>query len=166
MNPDYFGDSYDIVKRFFCGQLRELGYRVTVDPMFTGDWGGREAAFHRFIGAFPDERAGSKVALFYDPDTGVAGRASARHVSLQAIAEATTRRELVFSFDQSFSRQHDPIRVMQEKLLWLRERDVAGFYYQSHASFLFASRSDHALAELKAALLATGLPPQRLIHAA
>lgn len=36
MNRKFFGDSYDIVKRFFCVELAALGYSVEVEPMFTG----------------------------------------------------------------------------------------------------------------------------------
>lgn len=38
MNPTYFGDSYDVVKRFFCDMARAAGYVVYIDPMFTEVW--------------------------------------------------------------------------------------------------------------------------------
>jgi hypothetical protein len=41
MRPEFLGDSYDIVKRFFCETLRSLGYTVYIDPRFTGDWSGQ-----------------------------------------------------------------------------------------------------------------------------
>jgi hypothetical protein len=28
MHADYFGDSYDVVKRFFCQELQALGYGI------------------------------------------------------------------------------------------------------------------------------------------
>jgi len=31
MKSDWFGDSYDIVKRFFVAELRALGYTVYLD---------------------------------------------------------------------------------------------------------------------------------------
>jgi hypothetical protein len=37
VNPNFFGDSFDIVKRFFCTELAALGYYVIAEPMFTGD---------------------------------------------------------------------------------------------------------------------------------
>ena len=44
MKLDWFGDSYDIVKRFFVEVLSGLGYAVYVDPMPTGDWTPSETA--------------------------------------------------------------------------------------------------------------------------
>ena len=38
MNPAYLGDSYDVVKRFWCDVARSLGYAMYIDPMVTGDW--------------------------------------------------------------------------------------------------------------------------------
>ena len=35
MNPRLFGDSFDIVKRFFIKILKDAGYEVYVEPMFT-----------------------------------------------------------------------------------------------------------------------------------
>ena len=49
MNPSFIGDSYDLVKRFFCFELRALGYKVVVDPMFTGEWKGRECDFFSLL---------------------------------------------------------------------------------------------------------------------
>ncbi len=47
MNPQWFGDSFDIVKRFFVENLNEIGYHVVVDPMLTGEWNGPEHKFYR-----------------------------------------------------------------------------------------------------------------------
>ena len=73
MNPAYFGDSYDLVKRFFCRELALLGYSVFVDPMLTGTWSVNEKEFYRLIGAEPVSRGRpipQRAALFLDPDTG------------------------------------------------------------------------------------------------
>ena len=72
MNPAYFGDSYDLVKRFFCRELSVLGYLVEVDAMLTGSWSGTEDSFYRLIGApahgkTPTE--GGPRALLVDPGT-------------------------------------------------------------------------------------------------
>ncbi len=53
MNPEWFGDSFDIVKRFFVENLNKIGYHVVVDPMFTGEWNGLEHKFYKFIEAYP-----------------------------------------------------------------------------------------------------------------
>ena len=107
MNPAWFGDSYDIVKRFFVDVLKRTGYSVTVDPMFTGTWQQIEEPFHRFIGAeqlSDAEWLRSRTVLLLDPDTGVGANATRRHVTLGRIVEELERFEIVFSFDQSFSR--------------------------------------------------------------
>ncbi len=84
MRPEFLGDSYDIVKRFFCETLRSLGYMIYIDPLFTGDWSGQEATFYRFLGVEPlagVKPASAPTALFLDPDTGVNKKGSASHVS-------------------------------------------------------------------------------------
>ena len=166
MNPKYFGDSYDIVKRFFCAELRALGYVVLARAMFTGEWNGDQAAFLRFVGASADvehsEPPGS-TALFFDPDTGVHEKAGQRHVSLAQVAQSTTHHALVFAFDQSFSRQHDSGNAMRHKLQSMRELGCHAMYYDSHARFLFASKTAQPLSQLRTHLVSLGLPPARFV---
>ena len=49
MNPEWFGDSYDIVKRFFASSLLDLNYDVYIDPMITGEWGGDLDTLYDFL---------------------------------------------------------------------------------------------------------------------
>ena len=83
MNPAYLGDSYDVVKRFFCESARSAGYAVYVDPMFTGDWSARQRAlFLRFLGA---QELGpvvpqSPAALLVDPQDDAALAAAIQRV--------------------------------------------------------------------------------------
>lgn len=163
MNPKYFGDSYDIVKRFFCSELAVLGYKVVIRPMLTGSWEGKEPDFYRFIGADPGPIDGSRVAVFFDPDTGVGERASVKHISLHELKMAAQQNRLAFSFDQSFSRQHVPFDVMKRKLSTLHASGSFGMYYDSHARFLFAASKPDPIEELKHHLHALGLPASRLI---
>ena len=93
MNPRYLGDSYDLVKRFFCHELSLLGYSVVVDPMLTGNWGANEQEFYRLIGARPmaQERSDStRVALFLDPDSGISEKGDRERVSIGRLAQETT----------------------------------------------------------------------------
>ena len=166
MNPVWFGDSYDIAKRFFVDVLKRNGYSVTVDPMFTGTWQLIEEPFHRFIGAerlseaeWPRSR--TRTALLLDPDTGVGAKATEKHVTLGCIVAELKRFEIVFSFDQSFSRGQSVEEKMSEKLNGLRKKGAYGFYYNSHAKFLFAASRPNELAPIKDALVATGLPEAR-----
>jgi len=166
MNPAYFGDSYDVVKRFFCSELRSLGYNLVVDPMLTGSWEGAEKQFFRFLGAAPYESAptiASPVALLIDPDTGVGAKSGRQHVTLERIAELTRTNAIVFSFDQSFSRKHQPKQAMRRKLEELAEYGCRGAYYDSHARFLFASSEQLRLEELVNHLVSLGMPESRFV---
>jgi len=166
MDPLFFGDSYDIVKRFFCGELAALGYEVVADPMFTGDWGESQRHFFNFIKSKPLAEASqpSRRALFLDPNTGVNGKGSMRHVSIDRLAREAAGYEIVFSFDQSFSRQFKPGEVMASKLSALQEHGCHGMYYDSHARFIFLSRTARSLGEVHAHLVSLGLPAKRLLR--
>lgn len=169
MNPAYLGDSYDIVKRFFCTELSVLGYTVTIEPMFTGSWNRTEREFFRFIGAQlhdAETEPSIRTALLFDPDTGVHRTASRKHISIDKFAHAATKRSLVFSFDQSFSRQHSSSLLMEDKLRALQERGIHAMYYDSHARFLFASMAESSIAELRKHLVSLGMPETRLIACA
>ena len=166
MNSDWFGDSYDIVKRFFVDILKRNGYSVTVDPMFTGTWQHIEEPFHRFIGAerLSDAewlRSRTRTALLLDPDKGVGAEATRQHVTLGRIVAELERFEIVFSFDQSFSRSQPEKEKMSEKLNGLRMKGAYGFYYNSHAKFLFTAMRPNELAPIKHAFVETGLPDTR-----
>lgn len=136
MNPEFLGDSYDLVKRFFCRELVALQYEVVVDPMFTRTWGNREPHFYR----------------------------GKQHVSFDRVVREATTHELVFSFDQSFSRQAKPRDVMQAKLAAVSSRGGRAMYYDSHARFLFVSLKEHPLQELREHLVSLGLPAERLLE--
>src|SRR5690349_3125206 len=87
MNRDWFGDSYDIVKRFFLDALRTGGYDVYVDPMPTGDWAPCEGAFLEFLRAKHVREANGSAgsALLLDPDTGIGAQPSPRHTTVAGI---------------------------------------------------------------------------------
>jgi hypothetical protein len=168
MNPTFFGDSFDIVKRFFCQELAAIGYKVVVDPMLTGAWKDhQEKDFYRFIGAGQNKDSKhdmGRTALFLDPDTGINERGGKQHVSFKRLIDETSSYTLVFSFDQSFSRQAKPTSVMQNKLKVLEARHCYGMYYNSHARFLFASSHKEHLHEFRTHLVGLGLPENRFIE--
>ena len=130
MNPQWFGDSYDIVKRYFIENLKAIGYHVVVDPMLTGGWNGLEENFYHFLGTSPlGEASSKKLALLIDPDTGIGKKRTKQHVTIAIIATHLQNHEVVFSFDQSFSRAGSTTEKMKEKLGWLEETGNVGFYY-------------------------------------
>ena len=165
MNPKYFGDSYDIVKRFFCAELRGAGYSVMAVPMFTGEWGDQKQIFLRFIGAAlqPDSHGSDRTALFIDPDTGVGARASGRHITVENLTQLAQKHSLVFAFDQSFSRGGDPRSAMERKLTEIRDRACHGMYYDSHARFLFVTTSATPLEQFRERCVTLGMPSGRFI---
>lgn len=166
MNTKYLGDSYDLVKRFFTRELTSLGYRVVADPMFTGTWTEEEKSrFFTLVQASPEVNHAGRTALFLDPDTGVHERQSQQHVSYARIADETQKFQLVLSFDQSFSRKEAPAAVIQRKIEAMRALGCSAIYYDSHARFLFASRSDAVILELRDHLISVGLPSFRLVGA-
>ena len=164
MNPKWFGDSYDIVKRFFASSLRKLGYEVYIDPMLTGAWGGDVDNLYRFLKMRPvDEYTNSMSALFLDPDTGIGRSTSPKHTTIQTIGSHLQNHEIVFAFDQSFSRGPDARPQIQEKLSALRALNATGVYFDSHARFLFASFERARLEALQDYLGKVGLPKNRFV---
>ena len=90
MNPKFHGDSFDLVKRFFCGVFVEMGYELTIDPMFTGNWDENEKSFYNLIGINRNKDISKKSklkVLFIDPDTGVNNVGGKQHVSYQRLID-------------------------------------------------------------------------------
>lgn len=169
MNPAYFGDSYDLVKRFFCREFRSIGYAVLADPMLTGTWNGAEKEFYHLIGAQPlgaEQQIGKRTALFLDPDTGINEKGSKQHASFDRLADESKNYDVVFAFDQSFSRQKKPESVMHQKLEELRKRGCYGMYYDSHARFVFVTNMNKSdkLDEIHDHFRSVGLPESRLLR--
>jgi len=165
MNDRYLGDSYDIVKRFFVGELRSLGYCVYVDPMASGDWAPVEASYLKLLAAVHvrETHRPDRSALLLDPDTGIRGKPGRSHVSMSNIVERLAQHEIVLVFDQSFSYNEPKTSKLGSKLRELESHGASGFYYDSHAPFLFASFSKERLGSVRKAILGTGLPERRLV---
>jgi len=164
LNPQWFGDSFDIVKRYFVENLKQIGYHVIVDPMFTGKWNGDKNRFYHFLGASAlGQMYDGKTALLLDPDTGIGKKETKRHVTINTIASHLKTHEIVFSFDQSFSRVGSAADKMKEKLSELEATGNVGFYYDSHARFLFAANTVTNLNAVEQQLILSGLPENRLL---
>lgn len=136
--------------------------------MLSGTWNTNENEFYRLIGAEPvagDRGSSKRAALFIDPDTGVNNTGGKRHVAFDRLVRESANYELVFAFDQSFSRQAKAKDVMGEKLSVLRARGCHGMYYDSHARFVFVSNKRNVLQEFEVHLLSLGLPKSRLFTA-
>jgi|ERR1019366_7271849 hypothetical protein len=169
MHPKWFGDSFDLVKRYFIEVLSDLNYEVFVDPMITEAWSSKqdEKDFYKLLKALPVQAiatTNNPKALLVDPDTGVGKTKKNTHVTIDHIVHLLQSHEIVFSFDQSFSRSTDQMVQLQSKLEELKRKGCHGFYYDSHARFLFASKSYDVLRKLEDGLISSGLPKRRLIH--
>ncbi|MHB8060160.1 MAG: hypothetical protein ACYDHO_04935 [Gaiellaceae bacterium] len=186
MRMQYFGDSYDIVKRFL---LQSLAPSTTWDafPMFTNEVSALQlAAFEGFLGV----RVASSGVLtpgadraqnlrfmphhhhvFVDPDTGIklnpcGGAKSVSYVfgpELVGLCLEDPQR-LVLVFDQSFSRSDDDRQAVIEKLVYFYGHGVHSFAYRSHACFVVLSANKPTLDIALDRLRETGLPSTRILH--
>ena len=166
MNPIYLGDSYDVVKRFFCDIARSAGYTVYIDPMFTGAWAPQQrASFLRFLGT---SEVGSlspefPAALLMDPDTGIRSKPGRSHTTFTAIASQCERFALLIVFDQSYSHGSHAREAMTTKLASLRSLGIRGIYYDSHARFLVCGKSSARVMRFQKALVHVGVPASRFV---
>ena len=167
MNHRWFGDSYDIVKRYFLGVLRDVGYEVFCRPYFTGNWDDEESSFLGFIGATrigDTDSITGKTALLLDPDTGIGKCSSRAHVSVGDIVHETERHNVVTVFDQAFSRNTEQAQAsLRTKLVSLSMHGLSACYYDSHARFLFVAQEGTDLVTVKEGIIRTGLPKSRLV---
>ncbi|SRR6266568_476018 len=173
MNKKYLGDSYDLVKRYWAESLH------SVAPLF---------AHSRFIlneirsqyfllttirildphGSLPETPFG----ILLDPDTGIPlpscsrEKATAKHSPLKFILDVNEqlKPQYIICFDQSHRRQNGfSMRDQRtEKRNFLQERGLGSFYFESHASFLFASQFSNVLEVLRNRLVTAGIPLNRL----
>jgi hypothetical protein len=167
MNPKWIGDSYDIVKRFFVKALKDLGYSVYIDPMFTGDVTEIREQFLEFIGAQIKQDKppiAGQTAILVDPDTGISKKRTARHITIKDLVDLMDTYSIAFAFDQSFSYSKDDREQMVAKLKPMHELGAVGFYYDSHAKFAFGSKSAKAIESLKDHLKDKGLPASRIFE--
>lgn len=182
---EYFGDSYDVVKRFL---LRSLGPTASWDafPMLTHEVSELDlAAFEEFLGvriASPGVLAAevdraqhlrvmpNRLYVFLDPDTGIklkpcGGARSAKYVFGPELVDLCLDdpQRLVLVFDQSFSRNEEREQSMNDKLAYFYGRGVHSFAYLSHACFVVLSASRPVLDSAFDRLIKTGLPASRIL---
>jgi hypothetical protein len=94
----YYGDSFDLVKRFFIAELNSVGFDVRIEPMLTGEWNGQEQEFYQLIGCSPapwSSQGKGKKALLFDPDKGVNEKGGRQHASFRSLIDATKSVDLV-----------------------------------------------------------------------
>jgi hypothetical protein len=165
MNPKYLGDSYDIVKRFFCDVSRSLGYTVYVDPMYTGSWSrGASRSFLRLIGARElAMTVTSPAVLLIDPDKGIRDRPGPAHTTFSTVAGRCEQFTLCLVFDQAFSRGPHVRDDLVRKLRSLRALGIRGVYFDSHTRFLICGKKPAPVMRFQKALSEAGVPRDRFV---
>lgn len=181
---EFFGDSYDVVKRYLLHTLAP-GAIWHAFPMFTHAVTDQDVAeLEAFLGArvvnsdrlTPQtdrtvhlQTDPSCTHVFLDPDTGIrldpcGGERSTRYVFGPELTAICHQRPdcLVLVFDQSLARGRKRESI-EEKLAYFSAHEVAGFAYQSHACFVALSASPSVLGAARNRLMASHLPSKRLI---
>jgi hypothetical protein len=182
---EFFGDSYDVVKRFLLQTLAP-GVRWDAFPMFTHDVGPEGvAAFEGFLGvrvasmgvlkAGGDRSAHLLVAahhrhVFLDPDTGIKlkpcrGAMAVHYVFGPELVEICLSEpgRLALVFDQSVPRGGER-QAMLDKLEYFKGSGVHGFAYWSHACFAVLSASEKMRDQAHGRMLASCLPGGRILE--
>jgi hypothetical protein len=180
----YFGDSYDVVKRFLLKTLSPVASWVAF-PMFTHPVTRADVeAFESFLGVRvvasgpfdkDTDRAKHFVTLsehhhvFLDPDTGIKLRPTraknaANYIfapEIESLCQSDIER-LLLVFDQSVGRGSERMHVTK-KLSYFTEKGISAFAYMSHACFMVLSASPTRCKEAKEKILSSGMPAERLL---
>ena len=186
MRMQFFGDSYDVVKRFLLRTVAPEA-KWTAFPMFTHQVAADDiATLEAFLGVSvvspqaitrSTDRAAHLSAspnhrhVFLDPDTGIKlnpskSASSVKYVfgpELVSLCDQNQNR-LLLVFDQSVPRGNER-KAIAAKLAYFRERGIHGFAYLSHACFLVLSGSESVCRAAQQQLLVSHLPKTRLVGA-
>jgi hypothetical protein len=170
MKREYLGDSYDAVKRLWQQVLSEWA-QLYAEPRFIPT--DLREDFTRLTGIpmLPDAPPNAFFIL-NDPDTGIRlpgednQTESRTHGALSTIRDQLQRHKprAVITFDQSYYRHSELKRDEQRhvKMRYLAKAGLIAFYYVSHAPFLFAFPDSEAHQQLRARLLSSSIPTDRL----
>jgi hypothetical protein len=187
MKLQYFGDSYDIVKKSLLAWLKDFGPWVT-HPMFTESFSTEAEAFRRMLETplvsvelltpqtnrekyFSECRGADN--LFLDPDTGVRlescrGKKSVRYIFGSELVDLCRAKpkSLTLVFDQCFSRQFDKKLLLRRKLQYFAEANISAIAYDSHATFLLLGADANLINRARKRVMeVSGLPTHRLVLA-
>jgi hypothetical protein len=184
MREHYFGDSYDIVKRFLLQSLAPAK-EWAVLPMFTHEVSPNFVPeYETFLQArvasadlltasadrtsyFAASALGKHV--FLDPDTGIRLEPlrrsnAASYVLASEVVELCVHdpERLVVVFDQSLPRSGTKYAICK-KLAYFHQKGLSGFAYVSHSCFVVLSAGAAGCSAARANLIATGLPSDRIL---
>lgn len=183
MRLQFFGDSFDVVKRFLLRAIEPEAEWAAL-PMFTHDVTASEVGrFAAFLGVTvvsaavlsPETDRGAYFSaldrhqrVFLDPDTGIKLNGCPRSAApAYLLGEELSRlclevpARIAVSFDQSLPRGKEHV-ALSRKLDYFRNQGLSGFAYRSHACFVLLSRDPTLVEQARERLLQTGLPGARL----
>lgn len=170
MKRQFIGDSYDAVKRLWQEAFSEWA-PLLAEPQFVPEGIRNEFTALTRIPILNDRRP-PVYSIFNDPDTGIRlpdrenQREGVTHISLATIATQLSNSAVrcVVTFDQSHHREpgFTPADQRNAKVHWLRRQGLSGFYYVSHAPFLFAFSKGTYMKAARARLLLLGIPEIRI----
>ena len=166
----FLGDSYDAVKRMWRDILADWAPLYAEPRFIPGN--DLQQAFTRLtkIPILQGEPS-HPYSILNDPDTGIRlpgeqnQQEKSKHVTIETIADQLGRgTRCVITFDQSDYRRGNLSLGDQHrmKLRFLSRKGGHGFYYVSHASFLFAFPDAVTLGQLREILRNAGLPDNRI----
>jgi len=183
---NYFGDSYDIVKKFLIKSIAPNAEWIAL-PMFTEEVSGKDIkSFEQFLHV----RVISKINvtptidrdkyfadssnhrhIFIDPDTGISikkryGAKSINYIfgpELVSLCKQNPER-LLLVFDQSIQRDNaeQVDQSVERKLTYFRAQNIFCFAYKSHACFMVLSVSSSVCKKAYNNLINTHLPSSKL----
>jgi hypothetical protein len=171
MQDKWLGDSYDIVKRFWCENLRAIAPVYAHPKFLPPEIRGRYTAVTLIpvlnLESLPREPYG----ILLDPHTGISLSATSQksmtpsHVPLPSLVQVMKELDpqYIICFDQSHHRKPglSGDQQKQMKLDFLRQSKLYSFYYVSHASFLFITNTPERLAAIRNRLVLLGIPAGR-----
>ena len=167
---DFLGDSYDLVKSFWHRVLADWA-PLFADPFFIPDDLREDYSCLTGIEMLPTPPP-ERFSIINDPDTGIRlpweanQREGRTHTTISAIISQLEelRPKCIITFDQSNYR-HSGYTLEQQrhvKLEELRMRLRYGFYYRSHAPFLFTFNNQGDMQHVRTILVDAGIPADRI----
>jgi hypothetical protein len=167
MDKKYLGDSYDLVKRFFCQVLSPIA-NLYAHPKFVPFEMRGSYTKVTTVPILPDTGPEGHFGILLDPTTGIplptggANSTSTDYVRLEFIVDLDEKRhpDYMICFDQSHHRQHELDKKKQRelKMRFLHQSGLSSFYYVSHAPFLFVAHTSEALDHVFDLLISVGIP--------
>lgn len=188
MKMGYFGDTYDVTKRFLLGAIAPDATEWVAFPMFTHKVTKDDiAAYEKFLrvsvtsrdALIPNDNRTKHLPpshhrhIFLDPNTGIKikpfnGARSVEYVfgpELVALCKQVHER-LLLVFDQSIPNGLPNVKraYIAKKLGYFSEKRISCFAYLSHTCFVVLSDSESTCQTARAHLLASHLPQSRLVN--